>query len=49
MPVDRVVAWGFVKAVMSDVWSAEDWSVVTDRSPSSRALDVAYLLLPRLP
>ncbi|WP_165945776.1 aminoglycoside phosphotransferase family protein [Micromonospora sp. KC606] len=49
MPVDRVVAWGFVKAVMSDVWSAEDWSVVTDRSPISRALDIAYLLLPRLP
>jgi streptomycin 6-kinase len=48
MPVDRVLAWGFVKAVMSDVWSAEDWSSVADRSPISRALDVARLLLPRL-
>jgi streptomycin 6-kinase len=44
MPVDRVVAWGFVKAVLSDVWSAED----ADRDPVSRALDVARLLLPRL-
>ncbi|MFC4590587.1 aminoglycoside phosphotransferase family protein [Sphaerisporangium corydalis] len=49
MPVDRVVAWGFVKAVLSDVWSAESWSSPTDRSPVSRALDVAHLLLPRLP
>ncbi len=49
MPVDRVVAWGFVKAVLSDVWSAEGWSSVADRSPISRALDVARLLLPRLP
>ncbi len=48
MPVDRVVAWGFVKAVLSDVWSAEDWSPAADRSPVSRALDVARLLLPRL-
>lgn len=48
IPVDRVVAWGFVKAVMSDVWSAEGWSSVADRSPVSRALDVARLLLPRL-
>ncbi|NBE84742.1 aminoglycoside phosphotransferase family protein [Micromonospora rubida] len=48
MPVDRVVAWGFVKAVMSDVWSAEDWTPAADRSPISRALDVAGLLLPRL-
>jgi streptomycin 6-kinase len=47
MPPDRVVAWGFVKAVLSDVWSAEDWSP-GDRSPVSRALDVARLLLPRL-
>jgi len=46
MPVDRVVAWGFVKAVMSDVWSAEDWPAAA--SPISRALDVARLLLPRL-
>ncbi|SDH11062.1 streptomycin 6-kinase [Sinosporangium album] len=49
MPIDRVVAWGFVKAVMSDVWSAEDWSPGADWSPISRAFDVARLLLPRLP
>jgi streptomycin 6-kinase len=48
MPVDRVVAWGFVKAVLSEVWSAEGWASVADRSPISRAHDVARLLLPRL-
>jgi streptomycin 6-kinase len=48
MPVDRVMAWGFVKAVLSDVWSAEGWASPADRSPISRALDVARLLLPRL-
>ncbi|MGI5213077.1 aminoglycoside phosphotransferase family protein [Plantactinospora sp. CA-290183] len=48
MPVDRVVAWGFVHAVLSDVWTAEDWTP-GDPFPASRALDVAYLLLPRLP
>lgn len=49
MTVDRVVAWGFVKAVLSDVWSAEGWSPASDRSPVSRAHDVARLLLPYLP
>lgn len=49
MPVDRVVAWGFVKAVLSDVWSAGAWTSAADWSPASRALDVARLLLPRLP
>ncbi|GAA3164187.1 aminoglycoside phosphotransferase family protein [Planomonospora alba] len=48
MPVDRVVAWGFVKAVMSDVWTAEAWTPGADWSPVSRAFDVARLLLPRL-
>jgi len=48
MPVDRVVAWGFVKAVLSGVWSVEGWSSVADSSPISRALDVARLLHPRL-
>ena len=48
MPVERVVAWGFVKAVLSDVWTAEDWSP-GDPAPVSRALDVARLLAPRLP
>jgi streptomycin 6-kinase len=46
MPVDRVVAWGFVKAVLSDVWSTEESSA--GHSPVSRALDVAHALLPRL-
>ncbi|WP_106402134.1 aminoglycoside phosphotransferase family protein [Actinocorallia populi] len=48
MPLDRVAAWGFVKAVMSDVWTAEDWTPGTSRSPVSRALDVARLLAPHL-
>jgi streptomycin 6-kinase len=48
MPLDRVLAWGFVKAVLSDVWTAEDWTP-GGRSPVSRALDVARLLAPRLP
>ncbi|GAA3839900.1 streptomycin 6-kinase [Sphaerisporangium flaviroseum] len=48
MPVDRVVAWGFVKAVMSDVWTAEQWTPGAHWSPISRAFDVARLLLPRL-
>lgn len=41
-PVDRVVAWGFVMAVLSEVWTAQGGV------PDSRALDVAALLLPRL-
>lgn len=42
MPLDRVVAWGFVKAVLSEVWSAgPGWK-------PTRALDVAQLLEPRL-
>jgi streptomycin 6-kinase len=49
VPVDRVIAWGFVKSVLSDVWSAEYWTSPADPSPISRALDVAQLLLPRLP
>jgi streptomycin 6-kinase len=49
LPVERVVAWGFVKAVLSDVWSTEEWAPGAAWSPVSRALDVAHLLLPRLP
>jgi streptomycin 6-kinase len=49
MPRERVVAWGFVKAVLSDVWTAETWSPGDSWSPASRALDVAALLLPHLP
>ncbi|MFC4911583.1 aminoglycoside phosphotransferase family protein [Actinomadura gamaensis] len=48
MPLDRVIAWGFVKAVMSDVWTAEDWNPGDTWSPLSRAYDVARLLHPRL-
>ncbi|WP_433075973.1 aminoglycoside phosphotransferase family protein [Dactylosporangium sp. CA-052675] len=47
-PLDRLVAWGFVKAVLSDVWTAEHWSPGDARTPASRALDVATLLRPRL-
>jgi streptomycin 6-kinase len=42
MPVDRVVAWGFVMGVLSEVWTAQGGT------PGSRALDVANLLYPRL-
>jgi streptomycin 6-kinase len=48
MPLDRVVAWGFVKALLADVWSTEVWSPGADWSPVNRAFDVARLLLPRL-
>jgi streptomycin 6-kinase len=44
MPLDRVVAWGFVKAVLSEVWRCG-----SGMAPRSRALDVAELLWPRLP
>jgi streptomycin 6-kinase len=40
---DRVVAWGFVGAVLSAVWAAAD-----PTAPATRALDVAQLLEPRL-
>ena len=38
MPVERVRAWGFVMAVLSEVWNSEAGTV------GSRALDVAQLL-----
>jgi streptomycin 6-kinase len=44
IPVDRVVAWGFVMGVLSEVWTAQG-----DGEVGSRALDVATMLLPRLP
>ncbi|WP_426503925.1 aminoglycoside phosphotransferase family protein [Dactylosporangium sp. McL0621] len=47
-PLDRLVAWGFVKAVLCDVWTAENWNPGDSRSPASRALDVAALLRLRL-
>ena len=43
-PVERVVAWGFVKAVLSEVWDVEG-----GHTEGGRALDVAWQLLPRLP
>jgi streptomycin 6-kinase len=43
-PMDRLVAWGFVKAVLSAVWTCE-----TGSAPRDRTLDVAALLLPQLP
>jgi streptomycin 6-kinase len=42
LAVDRVVAWGFVMAVLSEVWTAKGGT------PGTRALDVAALLLPLL-
>jgi streptomycin 6-kinase len=43
MDTDRVVAWGFVKAVLSQVWSCE-----VPAPEVTRALDVALFLEPRL-
>jgi streptomycin 6-kinase len=43
IPIERVVAWGFVMGVLSEVWTAQGGT------PGSRALDVAMLLEPRLP
>ena len=43
LPTERVVAWGFVKAVLSEVWTAQGSGTL-----GSRALDVARQLLPRL-
>lgn len=44
MAPERVAAWGFVKAVLSEAWSHEDGATAR-----SRAFDVADLLWPRLP
>jgi streptomycin 6-kinase len=43
LPPDRVVAWGFVKAVLSEVWTVQDGG-----QAGGRPLDVARLLEPRL-
>jgi streptomycin 6-kinase len=43
LPVERAVAWGFVQAVLSEVWTTEGGG-----TPGSRALDVALQLEPRL-
>lgn len=42
-PVDRVVAWGFVMSVLSELWTVE-----ASGQGRTRALDVARLLEPRL-
>ncbi|GLW34845.1 aminoglycoside phosphotransferase family protein [Actinoplanes regularis] len=44
MPIERVVAWGFVQAVLSEVWNAEG-----DGADTGRPLRLARLLLPQLP
>ena len=44
MPVDRVVAWGFVQAVLSEVWYAE-----AGGTRPGQSFEVALSLLPRLP
>jgi streptomycin 6-kinase len=41
---ERVIAWGFVKAVLSEVWTVQG-----SGTPGSRALDVALRLFPHLP
>jgi streptomycin 6-kinase len=43
LPIERVVGWGFVRAVLSEVWDAER----ADRAPG-QALEVALSLQPRL-
>ncbi|GAA4242207.1 aminoglycoside phosphotransferase family protein [Actinomadura meridiana] len=43
IPSERVAAWGFVVAVLSEVWTTEDGG-----TPDGRPLDVALQLLPRL-
>jgi len=40
IPIERVVAWGFVMGVLSEVWTAQGGT------PGSRALDLAVLLEP---
>ncbi|MEV0897804.1 aminoglycoside phosphotransferase family protein [Actinoplanes sp. NPDC049802] len=44
MPPERVVAWGFVQAVLSEVWTFEGDGVMT-----GRPLRLAQRLLPMLP
>lgn len=44
LPRERIVAWGFVQAVLSEVWTVQDRG-----APRTRALDVALRLEPFLP
>jgi streptomycin 6-kinase len=46
VPRERVVAWCFVKAVLSDVWNTEGSESAS--SPATRAIQVAGLLEPLL-
>ncbi|WIM94725.1 aminoglycoside phosphotransferase family protein [Actinoplanes oblitus] len=46
MPVERVVSWGFVQAVLAEVWNAGGDSTGTR---TGRPLRLAHLLLRRLP
>jgi streptomycin 6-kinase len=48
MPRERVVAWCFVKAVLSDVWNTEGEGVDLTDYPATRAIQVAGLLEPLL-
>ena len=43
LPTDRVAAWGFVMAVLSEVWTTADGA-----PPDGHPLDVANSLLPRV-
>jgi streptomycin 6-kinase len=47
LPPERVAAWGYVKAVLSEVWTTEG-QVGQAGGRTGRALDVALTLLPRL-
>ena len=48
MPRERVVAWCFVKAVLSDVWNTEGEEFDAAGHPATRAIQVAGLLEPEL-
>jgi streptomycin 6-kinase len=48
MPRERVVAWCFVKAVLSDVWNTEAEEFDAAGHPATRAIQVAGLLEPLL-
>ncbi|MEU7901636.1 aminoglycoside phosphotransferase family protein [Actinoplanes sp. NPDC049118] len=49
MDIDRVVAWGFVQAVLSEVWSSDgDGDGDGGAATPGQALDVALTLAPRL-
>lgn len=44
LPLERVLGWGFVMAVLSEVWSTEDHGEI-----DGRPLAVAEVMAPRLP